>query len=196
MKDRKVIRDPGAFQLLADETRLKMVYLLRAKEMTVSQIAGDLGLTPQTIYHHIRKLREADMVEVAKEERIDHLVESYYRATAGVFHFVNGACSQEGDETTRTEMALKAISKMGHELEVTRPFVAKVAKLRDEIRRRTEDPTVLDRVYELEGLDPFIQRDVIELIVMTEMDDDEFERCLDSLRKLRRLLIGKMRAKE
>src|SRR2546427_241267 len=69
----KLITDPDAFQLLGDETRRRIIYLLRAKEMTVSQIAGELNLTPQAIYHHIRKLRDAGMVEVAREEGVDHL---------------------------------------------------------------------------------------------------------------------------
>src|SRR5207253_1996382 len=69
----KLITDPDAFQLLGDETRRRIIYLLRAKEMTVSQIAGELNLTPQAIYHHIRKLRDAGMVEVAREQRVDHL---------------------------------------------------------------------------------------------------------------------------
>src|SRR2546425_538311 len=60
MKAFKVIKSPEAFQLLADETRRRIIYLLRAKEMTVSQISAELGLTPQAIYHHIRKMRDAD----------------------------------------------------------------------------------------------------------------------------------------
>src|SRR5439155_197835 len=63
----KLITDPDAFQLLGDETRRRIIYLLRAKEMTVSQIAGELNLTPQAIYHHIRKLMDAGMVEDVHE---------------------------------------------------------------------------------------------------------------------------------
>src|SRR2546425_4507968 len=86
MKAFKVIRDPEAFQLLGDETRRRVVYLLRAKEMTVSQIAAELNLTPQAIYHHIRKLKEAGIVEIAREERVDHFIETYYRASAAGVH--------------------------------------------------------------------------------------------------------------
>src|SRR6266704_3558784 len=68
MKAFKVIKSPEAFQLLADETRRRIIYLLRAKEMTVSQISAELGLTPQAIYHHIRKMRDADLVEGARED--------------------------------------------------------------------------------------------------------------------------------
>ena len=87
MKAFKVIKGGAdAFQLLADETRRRIIYLLRAKEHTVSQMAAELELTPQAIYHHIRKLRDADLVEVSREERIDHFIETYFRATAEVFY--------------------------------------------------------------------------------------------------------------
>ena len=80
---------------MADDTRRRVIYLLRAKEMTVSQIASELQKTPQGIYHHIRKLLDAGMVEVAKEERVDHFIETYYRATAEVFEFIHGEGGSE-----------------------------------------------------------------------------------------------------
>ncbi len=90
MRSIKTINDPEAFKLLGDETRRKMVFLLRAKEMTVSQVAEEIDLTPQAVYHHIRKLVEGEMVEVSREVRVDHIIESYYRATAECFHIVVG----------------------------------------------------------------------------------------------------------
>ena len=42
-------------------------------------------MTPQAIYHHIKKLLPAEMVEVTREERVDNFIETYYRATAEVF---------------------------------------------------------------------------------------------------------------
>lgn len=188
MRDRKVIRNPGAFQLLADETRLKMIYLLRAKEMTVSQIADEVGLTPQTIYHHIKKLKEVDMVEVAKEERIDHLVESYYRATAGVFHFVDGTCDREGNSETRITEAIEAVAKLGHGLDLERSSIAKITRLRDEIQGFREKPEIVEKVYDMDDLDPFIQKDVIELTTMIEISDSDFEKYLDAQRTLRGML--------
>ena len=86
----KFVKDPEAWELMADDTRRRVVYLLRAKEMTVSQIAEQLQKTPQAIYHPIRKLLDKELVEVAKEERVDHFIETYYRAAAEVFEFVHG----------------------------------------------------------------------------------------------------------
>lgn len=90
MRAFKYIRDPRAFELLADETRRKIIYLLRAKEMTVSQLAADLHVTTQAVYHQIKKLLELELVEVAREERVDHFIETYYRAAAEVFEFHHG----------------------------------------------------------------------------------------------------------
>jgi predicted transcriptional regulator len=63
MKSLKIISDPEAFQLLGDETRRKIVFLLRVKEMTVSQISAELNVTPQAVYHHIKKLQTAEMID-------------------------------------------------------------------------------------------------------------------------------------
>src|SRR3990170_6251136 len=87
MKSIKTLTSPESFELMADETRRKIIFLLRVKEMTVSQIASELNLTPQAVYHHIKRLVKGELVEVSREERVDHLIESYYRATAEVFNF-------------------------------------------------------------------------------------------------------------
>ena len=108
MKAFKLIKDPNAFQLLGDETRRRIIYLLRAKEMTVSQIAGELNLTPQAIYHHIRKLRDAGMVEVAREERVDHYIETYYRAAEFCASFANAVLRRRIGAIGNTVPAAKA----------------------------------------------------------------------------------------
>jgi DNA-binding transcriptional ArsR family regulator len=96
MKAFKVVTDPKAFQLLADGTRRKIVYLLRVKEMSVSQLAAELNLTPQAVYHHVKKLVKGGLVEVSREERCGHLIESYYRATAEMFSFSLGKATDQG----------------------------------------------------------------------------------------------------
>src|SRR5712691_10658007 len=113
MKAFNVIRDPEAFQLLGDETRRRVIYLLRAKEMTVSQIAAELNLTPQAIYHHIRKMRDAGLVEVAREERVDHFIETYYRATAEMFNLSHGEGMPQAYAEEKTKETLMALSKIG-----------------------------------------------------------------------------------
>ncbi len=191
MKERKTIKDPGAIQLLADETRMKMIYLLRAKEMTVSQISGELGLAPQTIYHHIKRLKEADMVEVSREERVEHLVESYYRATAGMFFFVDGSCSDDIESKERVESALSTLSRLGFDIDPDEKQVSSVLKLVKDLRRSRKDPAIVDRIYDLDDLDPSNVDGLAELAMMMSMSDREFEKYLDTQRTLRDWLRSK-----
>ncbi len=195
MKEQKVIRDPSAIQLLADETRMKMVYLLRAKEMTAGQLAGELGLTPQTIYHHIKRLKEADMIEVSREERSDHLVESYYRATAGLFHFVDGPCADEKGGEERMRHILKALGELGFEFDPSDKQVSSLVKLREGLRREREDPEVIAKVYDMECIDSAIGRDLVEFAMLLRMDDREFEKYLEAQRTLREWLLSRMTGK-
>ena len=113
-----IIRDPESFQLVADETRRKIIFLLRVKEMTVGQIADELNLTPQAVYHHIRRLVNSQMVEVTKEERVGHLIESYYRATAEVFNLVVGTASHD-KEALKEQIAdaLAGLKRLGFAVE-------------------------------------------------------------------------------
>jgi DNA-binding transcriptional ArsR family regulator len=193
MRERKIIKDAGAFQLLADETRMKMIYLLRAKEMTVGQIAGELGLTPQTIYHHIRRLREADMVEVSREERTEHIVESFYRATAGYFHFVNGSCASECGGMHWLREILKGLGNLGLEVDLSDAEAADTLGLGEEIVRLRENPDIVGKIYEMDDIDPSVGDVLGEFAMMMKMNDKAFEKYLETQRALRkRLLSGRV----
>ena len=193
MKDRKIIRDAGAFQLLADETRMKMIYLLRAKEMTVSQIASQVGLTPQTVYHHIRKLRKAGLVEVSKEVRTEHIVESFYRATAGYFHFVNGSCASECKGMEWLREILNGLGNLGLEVNLSDKETAGILKLGEELKRRWEDPDIVGKIYDMDDIDPSVGHDLGEFAMMMRMNEREFAKHLETQRTLReRLLLGRV----
>jgi ArsR family transcriptional regulator len=51
------------FKALADETRLRILNLLRAREMCVCEIMIALDLTQPTASHHLRILEGAELVE-------------------------------------------------------------------------------------------------------------------------------------
>jgi DNA-binding transcriptional ArsR family regulator len=73
------------FKLLEDETRRRVVSMLRDSPMTVKEIADQLGLTPQNIYHHMNRLQDAGVVELSYERRNGHMIESYYNVPADTF---------------------------------------------------------------------------------------------------------------
>ncbi len=191
MKERRVIRDPAAFQLLADETRMKIIYMLRANEMTVGKIAAELTLTPQTIYHHIKKLREAEMVEVSREERSDHLVESYFRATAGVFHFVDNTFSEERGGIEIVRSAMDALRELGFELETSEKQMSAILKLKEELTRNRGNSEILEKIYNMDNINPITGEILAELAMMMKMSDHEFEKYIDTQRTLREFLLSK-----
>jgi len=190
MRDRKIIKDAGAFQLLADETRMKMIYMLRAKEMNVSQIAEALELTPQTIYHHIRKLRKAGMVEVSREERTEHIVESFYRATAGYFHFVNGSCASECGGMEWLQEILKGLRKLGREVDLSDKETCGILELGEELKRHRENPDIVGKIYDMDDIDPSVTDDLGEFAMMMRMNSRQFAKYLETQRTLRERLLS------
>jgi len=189
MRAVKHLDDPEAFKILADDTRKRMIFLLRVKEMTVSQIADQLDLTPQTVYHHIKRLVEADMVEVTREVRVDHLIESYYMATAEVFHLTVGKTS--GGKETLTEMihtSLEALKRLGFNVAYTDKDIEQLAELTMERAECCGAKEFEEPVAKLEDLDLLTKEDVQEYAAILSMTDKELEKQDEIDVKFRELL--------
>ena len=178
MKAIKVIDDPVKFKLLADETRRKIVFLLRAKEMTVSQIASTLEVTPQAIYHHIKKLQKADLVQVTREERVGHLIESHYRATAEAFMCSVGA-TPSGREFFEKQMgtALDSLVKIGFDMEYDEDDVQRLIQKKDELIKCCGDKEFENEMkVALDDLDGGTLDVVKEYGTLLAMTDEEFSK--------------------
>ncbi|MCJ7606584.1 MAG: metalloregulator ArsR/SmtB family transcription factor [Thermoplasmata archaeon] len=194
MKSMKVIKAPDAFKLLADDTRRRIIYLLRAKEMTVSQIASDLNLTAQAIYHHIRKLKKSGMVEVSKEERMGHFIETYYRASAERFQLSCGEAQNRETEEEIVRAALDGLQKLGL---ISRANPAVASKAVDIMKRQEELCVKSDWADDIGGLDEvdfFVKQsmfDFAELICPNDKDFDEFVKLRKEMRALLRSCCSK-----
>lgn len=191
MKHFRVLTDPQGFQLLADNTRRRIVHLLRAKEYTVSQIAAEMGLTPQAIYHHVRKMKDAGIIEVAREERVDHFIETYYQAAAEVFFCFHGEsdkCDRPWSDSVKG--ALKAFGKLKIGSDIGDVTATKVLDIRKKMERLGDNPDLERRVAEIEDLDLFTAQTLIEYARVVTMSDDEFEQFLELQREARRLLTS------
>jgi DNA-binding transcriptional ArsR family regulator len=188
MKAIKLIKDPEAFNLLGDPTRRRIIHLLRAKERTVSQIAEELGLTPQAIYHHIRKMKDADLVEIAKEERVEHFIETYYRASAEIFHLSHGEGTGRASEEKQTKEVLQNLSKIGIKTASDPETVSKVVAAALGLKSCMQESGWFEKVNELEDVDFFTQQGMIEYACLATMSDKDFETHMDNYRELRRML--------
>lgn len=200
MKPIQVLRDPEAFKLLADETRRKILYLLRVKDMTVSQLASELDLTPQALYHHIKKLLDGGMVEVAREERIGHLIESYYRAIAEDFLLITGKLSAQTlrDRKLAEEQVtsvLNALKKLGFNLDFDENKISQLVDLRADLTTEGCENDekcirVQDEIWNMDDLNLLTKQIACELAATLLMSDEGFIRQQENRKKLRDLLLS------
>jgi DNA-binding transcriptional ArsR family regulator len=190
----KYITDPKALDAVADETRRKLIYLLRAKEQTVSQLAEALGKTPQAIYHQIKKLTAAGLVEVAREERVGHFIEAYYRATAEVFEFRHGEPSAKHgggrSGTNHAAMGLRALPELGIQVNLDKDSLERMSKLHSRIASHEVDPALEERVMNLEDVDFLSKQHAYSLAKYATMTDKQFEEMLADMKELRKLLTA------
>jgi len=187
-----VIRDPEAIQLIADETRRKIVFLLRVKEMTVAQIAAELNLTPQAVYHHVKKLLDGRMIEVVREERVGHLIESYYRATAEAFSFSFGK-TPGGRKLAREQVVtiLNALKKLGFNLEFDEKKISQLIDIWTELNDCCKSSGKFeDAVAELDDVDFITKQAVQEYAEILSMSNEEFTKQQKIRNKFRDFLTS------
>ena len=67
--DEQVVVIAQMFNGLADETRLKIVKLLAKSEFTVEELVEFLGIAQSTTSHHLRVLKEANLIKGEKRGR-------------------------------------------------------------------------------------------------------------------------------
>ena len=66
----------STFRMLADPTRVKILWALFAQESSVNVLAESVGATPAAVSQHLAKLRLAGLVESRREGTY-----AYYRAS-------------------------------------------------------------------------------------------------------------------
>jgi DNA-binding transcriptional ArsR family regulator len=182
----KVISDPKAFELLADDTRRRMVNLLRARELTVSQIAEELDKTTQNIYHHIKKLVDGELVEVSREERVENFVESYYRTTAEIFEVTHGRGHEDLDESEVKEV-VQSLSKAGLLRPVDNQALSKTVKLLKRTKQISFGADLMNKVEKIQDAGLAIKlhvTDYAQILLMSDRQFDEYQRIQKELREL------------
>ncbi|MBC7093972.1 winged helix-turn-helix domain-containing protein [Thermococcus sp.] len=184
-----VITDPEVIKIMLEDTRRQILRLLRNREMTISQLSEILGKTPQTVYHHIEKLKEVGLVEVKRTEMKGNLVEKYYGRTADAF-YIN---LYLGDE----ELRYLARSKLKTKLDIFKALgytfdEEELLNLMDKLTEKEQSYTakISKEIEEKEeALKEFSNEDIIHAIdwlTMAELGRDE--KAIELLRKLGEIL--------
>jgi DNA-binding transcriptional ArsR family regulator len=156
--------------------------------MTVSQISEQLQKTPQAIYHHIRKLFEAGLVVIAKEERVDHFIETYYRAAAEVFEFSHGKGTTAGFLEQHARDTLESLKTLGYNVRVNEEAVLRMIEIMKKLNGVEHIPPMQEKIAELEGVDFIGKQEVAKVVNLLSMTDKEFQEWIDQYRELRLLL--------
>ncbi len=188
MKAVKTIKDPEAFEILADGTRRKIIYLLKVKEMTVSQIASDIGLTSQAIYHHIRKMKKVGVVEVAREERVGHFIETYYRSAAEMFHLSCGETKGKQAIEELTTGALDGLAKIGVISKPDAKSIKKIAKIVNEIEECCGAGKHTEKIEDMDDVGFFVKQTMLEYAALINEDDKSYEERVRRKSELRDIL--------
>lgn len=71
--------------VIAEPNRLGVLRRLMAAPATLSQLARSFGTYPAWVRHHVLRLQEAGLVELAEVRTTRNYTEKYYRATAPAF---------------------------------------------------------------------------------------------------------------
>ena len=191
MRAFKNIRDPRGFEVMADETRRRIIYLLRAKEQTVSQLAESLNKTPQAIYHQIKILLDIGLVEVAKEERVEHFIETYYRAAAEVFEFSHGK-QPAREEKKQFQESLEVLGRIGVMVNADEETAERAVTIMAREEGRGLSQEIEEKISQLDDVAFFTRQHAAKLAQLITMSDKQFEEMLADERELRKLLTSSM----
>jgi DNA-binding transcriptional ArsR family regulator len=188
LKAVKTIKDPEAFEILADQTRRNIIYLLKVKEMTVSQIASELGLTAQAIYHQIRRMRKVGIVEVSREERVGHFIETYYRSAAEMFHLSCGETKGKRVNQELVKNALDGLASVGMISKADNKSVKKIAALMEEMEECCGTGDWTDKIEDMDDAGFFVKQTMLEFASLITEDDKVFEESVRRKKALRKAL--------
>ena len=68
--ERSLMNLADFYKLFADESRLKILYLLTMNEMCVSDIAATLNMNQYTVSHQLKTLRNSRIVKYRRDAKI------------------------------------------------------------------------------------------------------------------------------
>jgi len=187
-----------AFNLLGDGTRRRIIFLLRDNELSVKEISSRLGLTAQNIYHHIRRLQEAELVRVVEERRSGHLIESYYTVTADTFIYNEDRMGERGVQSSID--ILNGLNELGIQVEASEENAVGLAQMHDRRVRMLDAPSVENDMctycsfsgyfMKFGPMNPLLLSRILQYANLVNMNDEEFEESLQLTRRLREFLIS------
>ncbi len=182
-----------AFKLLEDETRRQIVFMLRDEALTVKEIAGRLGLTPQNIYHPMNRLQDAGIVGLSYERRDGHIIESYYSTSADNFVYSEDRIPESAVQSYMD--VLNGLNELGHGLDVGLDAASRLEELYSDYLRGAVSDVPRDDVCNVCSFSGFFMKfgpmnnvllnRVLHMAALIEMTDEEFGDHIEKLGEVR-----------
>jgi len=182
-----------AFKLLEDETRRRIVFMLRDSPMTVKEIADKLGLTPQNIYHHMNKLQDAGVVELSYERRNGHMIESHYSVPADTFIYSDDVIKER--PVNRFMNILFGLKEMGVAVEPVKESALRLEELDRRYQSTLSSPPNHYEICEtcsfsgffmkLGPMNPLQLNKILWYGNLIRMSNEEFQEYLESIGEIR-----------
>ena len=187
-----IIKDPEVAKLFADDTRRRILHLLRHEEMSTTDLAKVLKKPHSSVQHHLALLMDAGLVELVREKKVRNMVQPYYRATAHKF-LVSYSLSEtltkdEEYSTWHSDTLNKMFSGLStFSIKVPEELRGRVIELLrtcyDKKQRALED--VLEQQSDPGALDKSVQRPLLRLMTNIKLAaDQEYAGAIDELSKL------------
>jgi len=155
-------------------------------------------MTPQNVYHHLKKLINAELVVEANERRSGHLIESYYTATADTFVYREDEISE--NDTHRFIEVLNGLNELGASIDVSEENARILSELVIPRAKLKSAPTLSEDICSFCGssgyftkfgpMDPNLLNRVIQFSSLMAMSEEEFEESLSMTRELRGRLLA------
>ena len=77
-----IVEDPAAIKLMFSPKYAAIIRLVRAEELSVSDVARKLDVNSGSAYYHMKELEKHGLVKLTREEIVGGVVKKYYHTSA------------------------------------------------------------------------------------------------------------------
>lgn len=174
------------------------MFLLRENELNAGELASKLGLTTQNIYHHIKKLQDAGLVEVSDERPSGHLIESYYTATADTFVYHADSMVEKSIQSSFD--ILNGVKGIGVNVDVSMENAGRLSEFHQRLSGSPTSFPIKNEICSSSSfsgcfmkygpMNPMLLCRILKYHNLMLLTDEEFEESLQLTRQLREFLLS------
>jgi DNA-binding transcriptional ArsR family regulator len=188
------------FKLLEEETRRRIVFMLRDESLNVKELAKRLQLTPQNIYHHVNKLQDEGIIQLNYEKRNGHLVESFYSVPADTYLYSDDKINETS--TRRYLDILFGLQELGIPIKPSLETAAILEDIHEDYQTSINNPENRHEICEkcsysgffmkFGPMNPLMLNRIYWYANLVRMNDLEFEESIEKMGRLRSFLREKI----